>query len=342
VNVLVSIIVPVYNCANYLNQCIDSILSQSYTNMEVLLIDDGSIDRSGQICDEYAKKNKRIRVFHKENTGVSDTRNYGILKASGDLLQFVDSDDWITKTMTKDLVESMKCNDSDMVVCGYIRITKYMKRKDKIWDKQGVYTNKDYVKNVLNDPTGYYYGVIWNKLYKSSIIRNHHLQFISNLNLGEDFAFNLQYLRYVKTISTIEKRLYVYNYINDGSLSRYNKITLEIQRNELNNREILFEEYKKTFSQLGLYERYEKKIYQYWLCYYYSNIHPIIERNSKEDTAGMKHFKGILETNEEIKRCLRLTSKIEKGIVLSKIQCNKALRRIKGPIKHLIMNLKQS
>lgn len=342
VNELVSIIVPVYNCENDLNRCIDSILGQSYTNIEVLLIDDGSSDKSGQICDEYAKKDERIRVFHKENTGVSDTRNYGIHEASGELIQFVDSDDWIVKSMTEDLVKSMRSNNSDMVVCGYVRITKYMHRKDKIWDKQGIYLNKDYVKNVLNDPTGYYYGVIWNKLYKASILRDNHLQFLGELNLGEDFTFNMQYLRFAETISTISKRLYIYNYINTGSLSRYSKITLEIQKKELNNREILFEEYKKTFRMLGLYERYEKKIYQYWLRYYYSNIQSVQECKSDDSTTSMKKWKEILETNEEIQQCLNLATKVEKGIVLSKIKCNKTLSKIKVPIKHLILNLKQS
>ncbi len=341
-NELVSIIVPVYNCEQYLNRCIDSILDQSYIGIEVLLLDDGSVDNSGEICDEYAKKDKRVRVFHKENTGVSDTRNYGIIEASGEYIQFVDSDDWIEKTMTEDLVNNMKSCDSDMVVCGYVRITKYMHRKDKIWDKQGIYSNQDYMKNILNDPTGYYYGVIWNKLYKSSIIKNNHLHFLEKLNLGEDFTFNMQYLRHVKSISTISKRLYIYNYINTGSLSRYDKITLDTQKKELNNREILFEEYKTTFRILGLYERYEKEIYQYWLVYYYSNTQSISDGKSDEVSVGTKCFEEILEKNEEIKQCLRLSSKLDKGIVLSKIKCNKALTKVKVPIKYLILSLKQS
>lgn len=335
---LVSIIVPVYNCQSYLNHCIDSIIGQSYSNIEILLIDDGSIDESGQICDEYSKNDKRIRVFHKDNTGVSDTRNYGIREASGEYIQFVDSDDWIDTSMTGELVNNIKSCDSDMVVCGYVRITKYMHRKDKIWDKQGIYSNKDYVKNILNDPTGYYYGVIWNKLYKASIIMDNHLHFQEKLNLGEDFTFNMQYLRYAKSVSTISKRLYIYNYVNTGSLSRYDKITLEVQKNELNNREILFEEYKTTFRTLGLYEMCEKKIYEYWLVYYYSNIGPIREY---ESTVGVNHFKEILEMNEEIKHCLRLTTKFNKGIVLSKIKCNRALSKIKVPLKYLILNTKQ-
>lgn len=335
---LVSIIVPVYNCQRYINRCIDSILGQSYTNIEILLIDDGSIDKSGQICDEYAKNDKRIRVFHKENTGVSDTRNYGIRKASGEFIQFVDSDDWIDTAMTKELLNNIKRNDSDMVVCGYVRITKYMHRKDKIWDKQGIYTNKDYLKNILNDPTGYYYGVIWNKLYKASIIRKNHLHFQEKLNLGEDFAFNMQYLRFAKRVSTLPKRLYIYNYINTGSLSRYDKITLEVQKSEFHNREILFEEYKTTFRTVGLYEMYEKKIYEYWLGYYYSNVGSIKKNDS---TVGANHLKDIMEMSEEIKHCLSLTTKLDKGIVVSKIKCNRVISKIKVPFKYLILNIKR-
>ena len=92
---LISVIVPVYNVEKYLNKCLDSIISQTYTNLEIILIDDGSTDNCGKICDEYASKDKRIKVIHKENAGVSSARNYGIQCATGDWIMFVDSDDWI-------------------------------------------------------------------------------------------------------------------------------------------------------------------------------------------------------------------------------------------------------
>ena len=110
----VSIIVPVYNAEKTIGRCIDSILGQQYTDFELLLVDDGSKDGSGAICDSYALADSRVQVIHKENTGVSDTRNIGISRAAGVSLQFLDSDDWITPDATKPLVETARDHDFDL------------------------------------------------------------------------------------------------------------------------------------------------------------------------------------------------------------------------------------
>ena len=111
---LVSIIVPVYNAERYLHRCIDSVLAQTYTNFELLLINDGSKDNSGEICDKYAVKDSRIRVFHKENGGVSSARNMGIDEAKGEWLSFIDSDDWIEPTMYEKMLQELIGNNADI------------------------------------------------------------------------------------------------------------------------------------------------------------------------------------------------------------------------------------
>lgn len=116
----VSIIVPIYNAEKHLNRCIGSILNQEYTDCELLLVDDGSTDSSGAICDGYAAKDSRIHVIHKENSGVSDTRNLAIDKACGTYLQFLDSDDWITPDATKLLVRAAKEHDCDLVISDFL------------------------------------------------------------------------------------------------------------------------------------------------------------------------------------------------------------------------------
>ena len=115
----ISIIIPVYNVETYIHKCIGSVLAQTYRNIEVILVDDGSPDNSGIICDEYAKKDKRVIVIHKKNGGLSDARNAGIDAATGDYIVFVDSDDYIAPDMIEKLYETQKRNNADITVCGY-------------------------------------------------------------------------------------------------------------------------------------------------------------------------------------------------------------------------------
>ena len=121
-NELISVIVPVYNVEEYLPKCIESIINQTYKNLEIILVDDGSTDNSGRICDEYAKKDDRIIVFHKENGGLSDARNCGIDAATGDWVQFVDSDDYIHQTMVEKMYSSCKRNQTKLAVCGRVDV----------------------------------------------------------------------------------------------------------------------------------------------------------------------------------------------------------------------------
>ena len=115
----VSIIVPVYKAEAYLHRCVDSILAQTFTDFELLLIDDGSPDRSGEICDEYAQKDSRIRVIHKENGGVSSARQRGLDEAVGEYTIHVDSDDWVEPNMLEELYKKAKQDDADIVICDY-------------------------------------------------------------------------------------------------------------------------------------------------------------------------------------------------------------------------------
>ncbi|MDE6851318.1 MAG: glycosyltransferase [Lachnospiraceae bacterium] len=132
---LISVIVPVYNVKNYLHRCIDSIINQTYSNLEIILIDDGSTDDSGQICDSYQDIDKRIRVFHKKNGGASSARNLGLDKARGEFIGFVDSDDYIRKDMYESLYSGMK-DDVDIVCCGIVLLfPAKMRRKSELYGK---------------------------------------------------------------------------------------------------------------------------------------------------------------------------------------------------------------
>ena len=209
-NPLVSIIVPVYNAEKTIGRCIESILKQDYTNFELLIIDDGSKDNSGVICDEYAAGDNRIIVVHKENSGVSDSRNMALDMAQGTYLQFLDADDWITPNATRTFAEAAEDNKADMVISDFYRVVdKRVSQKGSI-DKEGLLTREEFASEMMENPSDFYYGVLWNKLYRRDIIEKHHLRMDLKISWCEDFMFNLEYMRHAHDYYVVQLPLYYY------------------------------------------------------------------------------------------------------------------------------------
>lgn len=234
-NSLVSIIVPVYNSERYAEKCINSILEQTYKNIELIIIDDGSIDNSGYLCDVFAKEDRRVKVKHVKNSGVSAARNKGIKIATGKFIQFVDSDDYIEPNMIEALTNEINKN-VDIVFCGYKRISK---------DKNGIinveninlYNQDDITRKIFLNEFGvffknYYINYLWNKLYVTDIIKKFNIKFDNSVNWGEDLMFNLEYLGYCNNITIIDKHLY--NYINYNSNSITSTFNKELYTNQQN------------------------------------------------------------------------------------------------------------
>ena len=165
-NDLISIIIPIFNTEKYLSKTINSILSQSYKNIEVILVDDGSDDNSLSICKEYAKKDNRIVVIHNENSGVSKTRNIGLEQAKGDFISFVDSDDYIEKNMIEELYNLHLKTNSDITMCSIIRENQNGKEFEKIIYPNKTISQKKIIENTINDNIRDY---LWNKLYKKDL-----------------------------------------------------------------------------------------------------------------------------------------------------------------------------
>ena len=167
---LVSVIVPVYNMEQYLEKCIDSIINQTYKNLEIILIDDGSEDSSGQICDRYAARDKRIKVIHQENHGLAASRNIGISVSSGEFIMFVDSDDYIDAETVQLLYEQSKKYCADISICGF----KYTDKNGKIWDSEpvtineGIVSKRDFWEHFYSD-TRIFYVTLWAKLFRRSV-----------------------------------------------------------------------------------------------------------------------------------------------------------------------------
>lgn len=208
---LVSIIIPVYKAEAYLHKCVDSLLAQTMTDFEVLLVDDGSPDRSGAICDEYAAKDSRIRVFHKENGGVSSARNLGLDNACGEYVMFVDSDDWVGVDYIKDLYG--KREGDTLLIQGANNI---QKDGSSIVDN---FENCSYVNEQLSQFFDIpFYGYPFAKLFKRGVIEHNKIRFDERIHLHEDNIFMLDYLLIVRSVKFISGTNYFYRYIL-GSLS---------------------------------------------------------------------------------------------------------------------------
>jgi len=212
---LISIIVPIYKVEKYLERCVDSLLCQTYKNLEIILVDDGSPDSCPQICDEYAKKDNRIKVIHKQNGGLSDARNVGIDVCSGDYIMFVDSDDWVEKNICEYLLELVKKYDADFSMCGYVsqkekQISSIVQEREEI-----CYYFNEQVLDQLQQTNIKLLCTAWAKLYKRALFNS--LRYPVG-KLHED-EFVLHHILF-NTKSFIYSSLPLYNYfIRSGSIT---------------------------------------------------------------------------------------------------------------------------
>ena len=193
---MVSIIVPVYNAEKTIRRCVDSILNQEYTDFELILVDDGSTDLSGIICDEYASEDKRVHVIHKENTGVSDSRNLALDAARGTYLQFLDADDWITPNATRLFLETALRYQCDMVISDFYRVVGERVSHKGAIEEDGLLTKAEFAAQMMENPADFYYGVLWNKFYRRDIVEKQKLRMDTSISWCEDFMFNLEYIRH--------------------------------------------------------------------------------------------------------------------------------------------------
>lgn len=209
----VSVIVPVYNSQESLSKCIDSILAQTFSDFELILVNDGSNDASGDICVTYASKDSRIKVFHKDNGGVSSARNLGIEKAVGKWLAFVDSDDIVSDKYLFILVSQIVC-DKQVSLCSYGIIGGH--GKAKIWDNASL-KGADFVKHIFEK------GVVrfsapWARIYNAGIVRRMNIRFPEGISMGEDAIFNLQYYCNIDILTISDEVGYFYFKSDKGSL----------------------------------------------------------------------------------------------------------------------------
>lgn len=220
-NPKISIVIPIYNTAKYLPSCLDSVLSQTYKNLEIILVDDGSTDNSGKIADDYAKKDPRIKVIHQKNAGQSTARNAGIKKATGEYISFIDSDDSIAPTFYEEHLAKITRNTS-ITVCGahykYVRLkTSKNVYVSKLRTRRKHESKKAYILYLLAVDGRMYWSV--NKLFHADIAKT--CKFDKNLNFAEDTKFVLDYLNQSSgEIAFVLEPLYIYNFGTETSTIR--------------------------------------------------------------------------------------------------------------------------
>lgn len=210
----ISIIVPVYNVEEFLCKCIDSILAQTFTDWELLLIDDGSKDSSGNICDEYAAKDERIRVFHKENGGVSTARNLGLDHARGKWVTFVDSDDWVDVNWLQKIIgEVAKYPDTDIIRFGYHYYSKEGRYEGSVRAQSTVVVDnsEDFI---VYSESNRYYEMIWNSAFRFSLVSN--IRFRKEIQWSEDYIYMYECFACAKKMLILDSALYHYRNRVDG------------------------------------------------------------------------------------------------------------------------------
>ncbi|MBZ9687780.1 glycosyltransferase [Clostridium estertheticum] len=243
----VSVVVPIYKVEEYIDKCITSILCQTFRDIEIILVDDGSPDKCGQVAESYANQDLRIKVIHKENGGLSSARNVGLGVATGDYILFVDSDDWIDPTMIEKMYNASKKVAADLVICNYRRVYKDREEENCLHlENQSFNLNDIGLKEYFYS---YYFPYVHghevtNKLYKREIIIKNDLKFEKNVEVfSEDLLFNLYFLCHINVIFSLKDSLYNY-------LQRDNSIMHSSQPN-LKQSYILFEKFSVHSEEAG-------------------------------------------------------------------------------------------
>ena len=224
-NEMVSVIIPLYNCETKIRICLDSIMQQSYSNIEVIVINDGSTDCSADVVLEYTKINNYVKLYSYDNHGVSWARNKGMDLANGKYIVFVDADDYLER----DMIDKMFCNkeEADLIICGILAhdINNH-KNRHFIYGK-GYYAIKDYLSLLQVGRLNPFFGGPYNKLFLRKMLLDNNIRFDEKCSFAEDFCFNMNVLQYCKSVYVIDKTLYHYIYNNEDSLTVRNYKNLD-------------------------------------------------------------------------------------------------------------------
>lgn len=271
---LISVIIPIYKInEKLLRECLNSISSQKVKDLEIILIDDGSPDNSGKICEEYAKNDNRIKVIHQKNQGVSVARNVGINNSNSEWITFIDPDDWIETNWSEVLLDTISNNtDADIIMFDYYQEFA-TKQNPQYFKLESGYLTNNYLNAIKIAPFNqliinnkfqeYETNVIWNKVYKAKLIKENNITFDPEARKGQDVIFNAEILQLTSKIYYIHKTLYHYRYLQESITNRYNpKVRFY--------NEIAFKHYERIIKKYSLSNEYIEAFYARVLTRLYS------------------------------------------------------------------------
>jgi len=250
----VSIVIPVYNAERFLRECVKSILAQTYTSLEIILVNDGSTDKSGAMCDEFVNADKRVKVIHQKNGSTAVAVSAGIEKATGEFIGFVDADDYIDKTMYEKLIASAEKNKSDMVKCGHTKFADNYSERRLIADKETVFSTEaereNFIKKCLQHRFECYPFVRWDMIIKREIVERNKELISAPLRRAQDVLQVFTFMLDCKVISFVPECLYFYR-VNQGSL--VNSFSPKLR----DDYELLFQNLLAAAKEKGVYDRYK-------------------------------------------------------------------------------------
>lgn len=254
---LISVIVPVYKVEKYLGKCVDYLINQTYSNLEIILIDDGSPDGCPALCDAYAKRDKRIKVIHKENGGLSDARNEGMKIATGDYISFIDSDDWIDTDAYQLMMDIMIRYDADIVECNFNYVYEHEIKEKQVNYSKKIFNTEEALSNLISGRI--FQSVVWNKIYKRKCMVGIDFE-IGKIN--EDEFWTYQVFARAKKIVFINKALYYYLQRNTSIMGNYSLKHLDNVEGMF-NRMCFMEKYYPSLHLISKLFFYRACIYHY-------------------------------------------------------------------------------
>ena len=316
---LVSVIVPIYNIEKYIERCIVSLISQTYSNIEIILVNDGSIDNSAEICKKYTKLDKRVLLYNKRNGGLSDARNYGMSKSRGEYFVFVDGDDYVSRRYIEKLIYALNINQAEVAVCSFKIITdnNQLVCHALLNETKKVISGKDLLSLVLTD-FGYKYVVAWNKIYKKDVFAN--IRFDKG-KLYEDEFINFRLFYDCKRITIETDELYYYTQ-RQGSITVSDMSSKKIDmKYELHNMRIKF---YKTKNEIALYER-SIQMYCNWIVETFRKYYRCLTEEQKKSMIceSRRYAKTAIFSNQS-----SLGEKLQDFLILISIRLAATIKSI--------------
>ncbi len=264
---LVSVVIPAYNCSKTIQRCLDSVLSQNHSALQVVVVDDGSTDDTLERLQAYAARDSRLTVVHQENQGVSAARNRALEQCRGKYVQFVDSDDSLAPEAVRHMVQRAEQDDSDLVIGAFTMYIGNISEVKDLGKREDVLSLEDFLSLLCKYPNSFYYGVLWNKLFRRELIAGQRVRFNSQLEWGEDFDFITRYLVGARRVSYTRRP--VYNYVrNPKGLTL--QTTLYVLRHPFHSislKHVIYVSYRGLYRQRKLYARHRRDLWKYMVSF---------------------------------------------------------------------------